>query len=527
MTSTVAIEAGGLIKRYGERTVVAVDSFGEQGDGRAVREERAAALRAFPKATVVTADLTLPGAAGEVFRDLRPAAVVNAAVFPPGGPGVVAMLEAIRGHEKPFLVHLSDAALYGAPGAPGQPAHEDEPADPGRDPVLLQRMVEEARLRGSDVPNVILRLFDVLAPGAPANRFPQDALEALLDGDEVVLPSDAPRDLLHVRDAVHAILAALADAVPVAIVSGRDLRDIRKLVGIDSLIYAGSHGFEIIRDQDTYASIPGWMKLPEMELRFVQGGSYLVPVTQGLVYSGNPYWNYIIGPGRIWHENGDGEYARASFPFTLVERNQNCTHNGVMTFLFDGRQVSDVHYQVTQETCVHFKFDLWGQASATYIPESIPGADSLIAAHEAEVANRLPTRPITALEIDFPDAGVNLLRISSGITPGHMSAYGLVINGINYVSACKTRHGEYPFCESLRLPSYSTAKSVFAGMALMRLAQKYGEEVADLTIAMGTGQLKTGAPCRSERVEKYNQLMRIEEELGTKAAFSGRATFRR
>ena len=190
--------------------VVAVDSFGEQGDGRAVREERAAALRAFPKATVVTADLTLPGAAGEVFRDLRPAAVVNAAVFPPGGPGVVAMLEAIRGHEKPFLVHLSDAALYGAPGAPGQPAHEDEPADPGRDPVLLQRMVEEARLRGSDVPNVILRLFDVLAPGAPANRFPQDALEALLDGDEVVLPSDAPRDLLHVRDAVHAILAALA-----------------------------------------------------------------------------------------------------------------------------------------------------------------------------------------------------------------------------------------------------------------------------------------------------------------------------
>ncbi len=190
--------------------VVAVDVMGDEGDGRAVREERVATLRAFPKATVVTADLSLPGAAGDVFRDFAPVAVVNAALFPPGGPGVVSMLEAMRTHEKPFLVHLSDAALYGAPGAPGQPALEEEPVDPGRDPVLLQRMVEEARLRSSEVPNVILRLFDVLAPGAPATRFPQDALEAVLDGEEVVLSSDAPRDLLHVQDAVHGILAALA-----------------------------------------------------------------------------------------------------------------------------------------------------------------------------------------------------------------------------------------------------------------------------------------------------------------------------
>jgi nucleoside-diphosphate-sugar epimerase len=71
-------------------------------------------------------------------------------------------------------------------------------------------MVEESRLRGSDVPNVILRLFRILAPGAPANRFPQNALETLLDGGEVVVDSDSPRDLLHVRDAVHGILAALA-----------------------------------------------------------------------------------------------------------------------------------------------------------------------------------------------------------------------------------------------------------------------------------------------------------------------------
>lgn len=190
--------------------VVAVDVLSDQGDGRAVRERRLAALRAFPKATILTADLCLPGAASDVFRELRPAAVVNAALFPPGGAGVETMLEAIRGEEPPFLVHLSDGALYGPSERPGQPATEDEPLDPGRDPLLLQRMVEEERLRASGVPNVVLRLFGVLAPGAPPSRFPQDALEAFLDGDEVVLPSDAPRDLLHLRDAVHGILAALA-----------------------------------------------------------------------------------------------------------------------------------------------------------------------------------------------------------------------------------------------------------------------------------------------------------------------------
>ncbi|MBK6405675.1 MAG: NAD-dependent epimerase/dehydratase family protein [Holophagales bacterium] len=194
--------------------VIVVDAMGDQGDGRAVREKRAQALRSFPKATVVTADLSLPGAASDVFRDLKPDAVVNAALFPPGGPGVVSMLEAMRSHEKPFLVHLSDGALYGSPASPGQPALEEEAIDPGRDPVLLQRMVEESRLRGSDVPHVILRLFRILAPGAPANRFPQDALETLLDGGEVVVDSDAPQDLLHVRDAVHGILAAWPSARP-------------------------------------------------------------------------------------------------------------------------------------------------------------------------------------------------------------------------------------------------------------------------------------------------------------------------
>jgi enolase len=48
--------------------------------------------------------------------------------------------------------------------------------------------------------------------------------------------------------------------------------------------------------------------------------------------------------------------------------------------------------------------------------------------------------------------------------------------------------------------------------------------IADLAVATGVGQIKTGAPARSERVAKYNQLLRIEEELGDRAQYAGRAT---
>ncbi|KAH0480546.1 MAG: uncharacterized protein KVP18_003079, partial [Porospora cf. gigantea A] len=45
--------------------------------------------------------------------------------------------------------------------------------------------------------------------------------------------------------------------------------------------------------------------------------------------------------------------------------------------------------------------------------------------------------------------------------------------------------------------------------------------IADLVVGLRTGEIKTGAPCRSERLAKYNQLMRIEEALGDKAVFAG------
>ena len=47
--------------------------------------------------------------------------------------------------------------------------------------------------------------------------------------------------------------------------------------------------------------------------------------------------------------------------------------------------------------------------------------------------------------------------------------------------------------------------------------------IGDLVCGLGTGEIKSGAPCRSDRLSKYNQILRIEEELGSKAIFAGKA----
>ena len=49
--------------------------------------------------------------------------------------------------------------------------------------------------------------------------------------------------------------------------------------------------------------------------------------------------------------------------------------------------------------------------------------------------------------------------------------------------------------------------------------------IADIAVATNAGQIKTGAPCRSERIAKYNQLLRIEEQLGAEARYPGLSAF--
>lgn len=65
-------------------------------------------------------------------------------------------------------------------------------------------------------------------------------------------------------------------------------------------------------------------------------------------------------------------------------------------------------------------------------------------------------------------------------------------------------------------------KAGFTSVISHRSGETEDTTIADFAVGLGTGQIKTGAPCRSERTAKYNQLLRIEEELGNNAIFLGK-----
>ena len=77
--------------------------------------------------------------------------------------------------------------------------------------------------------------------------------------------------------------------------------------------------------------------------------------------------------------------------------------------------------------------------------------------------------------------------------------------------------------EAIRL----TQQAGYTAVISHRSGETEDSTIADLVVALGAGQIKTGAPARSDRVAKYNQLLRIEEELGSRATYPGWAAFPR
>jgi enolase len=69
------------------------------------------------------------------------------------------------------------------------------------------------------------------------------------------------------------------------------------------------------------------------------------------------------------------------------------------------------------------------------------------------------------------------------------------------------------------------ARGRYTCMVSHRSGETCDDFIADFAVATQAGQLKTGAPCRGERVAKYNQLLRIEEELGSSARYAGKTAF--
>jgi hypothetical protein len=307
---------------------------------------------------------------------------------------------------------------------------------------------------------------------------PSAAAATPVPGDPLTGSGEVDRTALTVGDLTTGTAAAPVPAEAFALPDGAApaTHDVTGTLTLDPA--SPPPGFTALRDPYGYAGDPAVTRLPEFSVALVQHGSHLVPVDRGMRVTGSTAWNVAVAPGRAWHENGDGGWSRAALPFSLIERNANCVHHGVMTFLFTDAAVSQVRYQIASETCEYFQFDMWGQAGATHDP-GVADAEAVREAYAAEVAERLPTKPIAELATDHPEAGVDLAAFGGGISPDALSTFGFFHEGVNYVGGCPTRQGEYPYCDRMLVPSYSTAKSAFGGLALLRLAQRFGPGVAD------------------------------------------------
>jgi enolase len=104
----------------------------------------------------------------------------------------------------------------------------------------------------------------------------------------------------------------------------------------------------------------------------------------------------------------------------------------------------------------------------------------------------------------------NPTRVQIGIDQKLCNALLLKVNQIGSVT------------ESIEASNMSQA----AGWGVM-VSHRSGETednfIGDLVCGLGTGEIKSGAPCRSDRLAKYNQILRVEEELGSKALFAGKS----
>ncbi len=106
----------------------------------------------------------------------------------------------------------------------------------------------------------------------------------------------------------------------------------------------------------------------------------------------------------------------------------------------------------------------------------------------------------------------NVTRVKRGIEENVANAVLIKLNQIGTVS------------ETIATIEMAR-KAGWGAMVSHRSGETVDSFIADFTVAMSTGHLKTGAPARGERVEKYNQLMRIEEELDDSAIYAGRNAF--
>ncbi len=223
---------------------------------------------------------------------------------------------------------------------------------------------------------------------------------------------------------------------------------------------------------------PRMLVFPGFKAAFFRHGDHLVPARRDIirVKGSGSVWEVILQPGRVWSEATDGEWSRASFPFVLTDRFLNDTYNGIAMFLFDGRQVSQLAFQVTQETAyAHGQLDFSGRIPVTFVAGPLPDQKARAAGFDTELADRMTIEPWSGL-LKTHLSG-DLIQLNSAYEPPSVTTSAVLVDDVLYAWPCITRYGFYPYCREMRHGVYSITKTLGAAVALFRLAAKYGDEV--------------------------------------------------
>ena len=115
-----------------------------------------------------------------------------------------------------------------------------------------------------------------------------------------------------------------------------------------------------------------------------------------------------------------------------------------------------------------------------YLPAPLADRIALTQQFVNELAHQTPIRSWAELEQTYDPNALDIIDNTSNRE--NIALSGLIIDDVVYARACRTRYGDYPYCAQMRHGLYSASKSLGAMLGMLRLAQKYGDEVFDLKI---------------------------------------------
>jgi CubicO group peptidase (beta-lactamase class C family) len=232
------------------------------------------------------------------------------------------------------------------------------------------------------------------------------------------------------------------------------------------------------KDRESYT---GENTFPGFSVDFIAHDEELIPIQKEPIFTkdySNSFWDVIVGTGEVWQEENDGDWSRASFPLSLIDRYMGQVRNCVGTFLYQPDTISNVYVQCSQETA-DFNDNSGGNirvmlGKVDYQPMNFPHSEQVIEQHNQHKSSRLPVLPLSI----FDTANEIATYFDKSLWTNAPTSLGAVlVDEKIYLHPPHTRHGLYPYPSEMRHGVWSVTKSMTGALALFYFEERYDEDV--------------------------------------------------